>query len=458
MMHKRAWMMLILLVTIFHSPAYTAELETTREIRLSDARRLAMEHSYAVRTRNIDVKVAREQIKEAFRSGLPQITSDVTFANNLELPTQLIPNFFEGRPEELIEVQFGTKYSTGVNIHLDQLLFSGTYWIAVKSSKVFRQLAEENRELTELETLKLVSGTYYLALVTQENLDILRDSLENMERTLVETRARYDEGFLEETDVDQIRISVSKLENQIRSAIRQLDVTHMMLNYQMGLPLDQKLDLLTPMDAVVASVLEEPAMLTFELDSDPAVKAARTSATISELNVKNEKYQYWPKISAYVDYNLNLQEDQIAFFSDDQDWFRSVNFGIKLSFPSYTSGMQRSRIRQAEMAWEQSRIAVKEVEDGRKLAFRQAETALASARDTYKTAKANMALAARVYERTEIKYEEGMSTSMDLIQAHDQYLEQKGGYIEALSDLLDAQNDMDRIRMNFSAIDGGTAQ
>ncbi len=439
-------------------PNWAAELKTTREISLTDARRLALEHSYAVRTRDIDVKVAREQIKEAFRSGLPQISSDVTFTNNLELPTQLIPNLFEGKPEELIEVQFGTKYSTGANIHLDQLLFSGTYWIAVKSSKVFRELAEENRALTELDTLRLVSGTYYLALVTQENLDILRASLDNLERTLTETRARYEEGFLEETDVDQIQISVSKLENQIRSAIRQLDVTHMMLNYEMGLPLDQKLDLLTPMDAVVETVLKDPDALKYELDADPAVKAARTSATISELNVKNEKYQYWPKVSAYVDYNLNLQENQIAFFSDEQNWFRSVNFGIKLSFPSYTSGMQRSRIRQAELAMEQSRIAAKEVADGRKLAFRQAETALASARDTYQTAKANMALASRVYERTRIKYDEGMTTSMDLIQAHDQYLEQKGSYIEALSTLLDAQNEMDRILMNFSAIDGGTAE
>jgi len=148
----------------------------------------------------------------------------------------------------------------------------------------------------------------------------------------------------------------------------------------------------------------------------------------------------------------------LNFFSDDEGWYRSINFGIKLEFPSFTSGMQRSKIRQAELELKQSRIVTRQVEEARKLAFIQAETALDTARDQYRTASDNLALAMRVYERTRIKYGEGMATSMDLIQAHDQYLSQKGSYIEALSNLMDARNGMDRISNHFSSIDGGTQE
>ena len=435
-----------------------AELKTTLKLSLSDARSKAREHNYDIRSKSVDISVAREQIREAFRSGLPQVHSDVSFANNLELATQLIPNFFEGRPDELIEVAFGTKYSTGINVKLEQLIFSGTYWIALKSAKVFEQLAEENRELTELDALESVSATYYLALVTRENREILAASLENLNQTLAETRARYEEGFVEETDVDQLRISVARLENEIRAADRQLDIAEKLLNFQMGVNLDQELMLTTPMDELVTGILANASDRRFDLDRDATVKVARTNETISELNWRNEKFQYWPKLSGYLNYNWNAQRDSFNFLSDEEGWYRSINFGIKLEFPSFTSGMQKSRIRQAKLALKQSRIATRQVEESRKLAFIQTRTALDTAEDQYRTARDNLALSARVFDRTRIKYGEGMATSMDLIQAHDQYLSQKGNYIEALSTLLDAQNGMDRMVGSYSVVVEETEQ
>ena len=449
---------MVCLLAVFSLVLHGAELKTTVRLSLDDARQKALDHNYDIQNRTVDISTAREQIREAFRSGLPQIHSDVSFTNNLELATQLIPNFFEGRPDELIEVAFGTKYGTGINVKLEQLIFSGTYWIALKSARVFEQLAVENRELSEMDALEMVSGTYYLFLVTRENRAILESSLSNLNQTLAETRARYEEGFLEETDVDQLRISVARLENEIRAAERQLEVTEKLLNYQMGTDLDQELELTTPMETVVDAILKKENTLKLDLDDDPSVKVARTSERISELNVKNEKYRYWPKLSGYVNYNWNAQRDQLNFFSEDEGWYRSINFGIKLEFPSFTSGMQRSKIRQAELALKQSRIATRQVEEARKLAFIQAQTALDTARDQYRTASENLELAERVYDRTRIKYGEGMATSMDLIQAHDQYLSQKGSYIEALSNLMDARNGMDRISNHFYSIDGGTRE
>lgn len=450
--------LLVCILAMITMGTQAAELKTSMKLSLSDARGKAREHNYDIRSKSVDISVAKEQIREAFRSGLPQVHSDISFANNLELATQLIPNFFEGRPDELLEVAFGTKYSTGINVKMEQLIFSGTYWIALKSAKVFEQLAEENRELTELDALESVSATYYLALVTRENREILAASLDNLQQTLAETSARYEEGFVEETDVDQLRISVARLANEIRAADRQLDITAKLLNFQMGLSLDQDLILTTPMDELVTDILANGSDRKFELDQDATVKLARTNETISELNWKNEKFQYWPKLSGYLNYNWNAQRDSFNFLSDDEGWYRSINFGIKLEFPSFTSGMQKSRIRQAKLALKQSRIVTRQVEESRKLAFVQTQTALETARDQYRTSRDNLELSGRVYDRTRIKYSEGMATSMDLIQAHDQYLAQKGSYIEALSTLLDAQNGMDRMVGRYSVVVEETGQ
>ena len=48
-----------------------------------------------------------------------------------------------------------------------------------------------------------------------------------------------------------------------------------------------------------------------------------------------------------------------------------------------------------------------------------------------------------------VKYKEGISSSMDVIQAHNQYLTAQGDYIRALMELLNAKNALDKLMNNY---------
>ena len=63
-----------------------------------------------------------------------------------------------------------------------------------------------------------MTQTYYLILVAENNRSILQSSLDNLNKTLYEVQELYNEGFVEETDVKQLQISVTQLKNNINIA------------------------------------------------------------------------------------------------------------------------------------------------------------------------------------------------------------------------------------------------
>ena len=189
------------------SPGPIGAAESPRSFSLREAREFATRHNYDARKSQLEISAAQKRMRETLAAGLPQLNSSFGYINNLELATVLIPNFFEGKPEEKIPVQFGTQHNASLGLQVQQLVFNGSYFVGLQASKIYSRLAEEGFERTRLDVVETVSQTYYLILVSEESQRIIQGNLDNLEKTLYEIRERYKEGFLEETDADVVQIS-----------------------------------------------------------------------------------------------------------------------------------------------------------------------------------------------------------------------------------------------------------
>jgi outer membrane protein TolC len=56
----------------------------------------------------------------------------------------------------------------------------------------------------------------------------------------------------------------------------------------------------------------------------------------------------------------------------------------------------------------------------------------------------NMELAKKIYNKTLVKYKEGVSTSMDLTTAQNQYLTTQGNYFNTILQLLNANSNLNK--------------
>jgi outer membrane protein TolC len=437
----------------FFSNFIHAQGNKVREFSLQSAQKYAVEFSYETQRSRLDIQSAKKKMRETLLTGFPQLYSTVDYMNNLELATVLIPNFFEGKFDEKIPVQFGTQHNASVNFVLNQLVFNGSYIVGLKTAKIFRQLADRNHERTQLDILETVTNTYYLILVAEESERILSSNLQNMEKTHYEIRERYKEGFVAETDADLIQIAVTKLKNSLQSIVRQKEIAYKLLKFQMGLDLNGQIVLTDKLEDIIQQIyISETKDAEFDLQQNIDYRLLETQEKLSEMALKNEKAKYFPTISAFYSFTWNAFRDDFNFFNFNKNWFRTQILGINISMPIFTSGVQKAKVAQASIALEQAQNAKIQASQGLAVEAASARSALDTAYENYLNTKENVELSKKVYDATLFKYNEGVASSLDLTQAHDQYLAAQSDFIQAMSGLLTAKNKLDRLNSNYQTL------
>ena len=417
-------------------------------LTLKGAQDYAVKHALETRNAKLDIKEAKKKIWETTAFGLPQITTTVGYQNMLKLPTTLIPAiiFDPDAPEdEFLELQFGVQHNATVDIAVNQLLFSGPYIVGLRAAKIFLQLSKDQLKKSEIQVKETVTRTYYLVLLALETKITIEENVKNLQRLLYETRELYQEGFLEENDLDQIQLSVSNLNNAQRSINRQIRVTQRLLKFQMGMPLETEIHISENLGAITKEInAQELLQLDLSIHNHIDYKIITTQEKSLSLVLKKEITEYFPSIAAFFNYTLTAMRDEFNFFRNtDESWFPSMIAGINITIPIFDSGIKAAKIQQAKYQLQKIRNSKKQVEEGLQLQYTQAISEFANALENSKTNVANVQLARKIYNKATIKYKEGLIASLELIQLHNQYLNAETIYIRTMVDLLNAKTKLD---------------
>lgn len=429
----------------------TATFGQTLSFKLKEAQDFAVQNSYKVKNAQFDLEMARKKIKENLSYGLPQINASGTYDYYIELPTSLIPaEFFGGQPGEFQEIQFGTKNNMSGGITLNQLIFDGRYFIGLQYAKIFEQLSTESLEKSEQDVKETVTQTYYNILVGQEALKILDSTLIILKKTRDETGEFYKEGFAEKTDFDQLTLTVTNIENSINSVKRQNEIGYQLLNFQMGIDLNQPVTLTDNLDglielASVEALVDQP----FNLEQHIDYRLITSQEKIKALSIQNEKAAYYPSLNGYIFVQENAQRNEFNFLSPNQPWFLMSSTGISLKIPIFSSGYRKSRLDQAKIDLEKTQNTKVIVAEGLKLSISQSRSEFRTALENYLREKQNVNLSLEIYKKALTKYNEGVATSVELTQQHNQFFDAERRYFGTVFSLLDAKNKLDKALGNY---------
>ena len=219
---------LIIMLTLLFSYSVVSAKDNDKQVfSLQEAIDYALENNYDAMNAKLGIEAADAQLREIVATGFPQISGSVEYNNFFKIPTQLIPGEFFGEPAgSYIPVQFGVRHNATIGITVSQLIFSGSYIVGVQASSVYSDLQEQNNKRSELDVAQSVTQSYYLVLLVEENQRILKQSLENINKIHYEVEQSFKEGFVEETEVKQLQIYVTQLENSLNTLARQLDVSY----------------------------------------------------------------------------------------------------------------------------------------------------------------------------------------------------------------------------------------
>ncbi len=323
-------------------------------------------------------------------------------------------------------------------LQVSQLIFSGQYIVGIQTAKLAQLISEQNYEFNELDIKESVVTSYYLVLITEESLDILKRNVENLEETLRTTETMYKTGMAEQTDVDQIRITVNQLQNSVNSLNRNLELNYNLLRFQLGANAATEVQLTDHLEALFES--EEPeSVLTipFILEDNVGYQLMKTQEEINEKLVSMEKWNYAPTVLGFYNYNAKLKATNF-------DMNPNHLAGLSMAVPIFSSGMRKARVDQAKINYNMAQNNLSIMEDQLNLQEKQYKYNLQSSLENYATQSENRAVALRVYESFTRKFER-MATSLDITQANGNYLDAESNYMSSIMEVMNAKLQLDKL-------------
>lgn len=454
-MKKRFYIVMLILFPTF---LYSQE-SSVLKLSIKDAQNYAIENNKTLRNVRTDAAISKQQIWQAISQGLPQVSATLDYTNffNYEIEfgmgggtTPVIDYTLLDAGDlqilSFLQQSLGSgpttitmNNSSSAKLQLTQLIFSGQYIAGIQLSKIGQMLADKNIEKSEIDIRESVIGTYYLSLLTQESISILRANIDNLGQTLLQTEALLQVGMIEPTDADQIKMSITMLENAERSLLRNAELNKNIMRFQLGLDNDVEIELTESFDDVMALTdLSNLLIDEFDVSQNISIQMIEAQEVMTEKLLDLEKWSYAPTLVGVYNYNQKIM-------TTDFDMNPKNLVSLNLSVPIFSSGMRRANVEQKKLELYKVQNTKEIVTDQLMMQEKQLQYNLKSSMEQYESQKENVELAKRIYSNTELKFRQGVASSFDLIQANGSLLEAENNYISACMEMLQAKLQYDKL-------------
>ncbi len=427
---------IIIGISILYS--FTVNAQENITLSLQQAIDYALKNSYTSQNANRDVEIAKKKKWETTTIGLPEISAKIDYQNWIKQQVSLLPaEFFGGNPGEFEEISFGTKHNMNATATLNQLIFDGSYLVGLQSAKTYLKISENAKEKTELGIREAVINAYGNVLLSEESISIIEKNIKTLEKNLEETNQIFLNGFIEEENVEQLKITLSSVKSQLSKTKNSKTIAYKMLNITLGLDINSAVILTDSLENLAKENIKLELLssdLTVENHID--FKIAKNTEKANELLVKLEQSKALPTLKSFVNFGYSGYGQEFDFMKKEQKWFDSSMLGISLDIPIFSSLARSSRTQQAKIELEKARTNLTETEQKLFLMLESAKTNYNFSIEEYETSKQNLALAERIENKQQIKFFEGISTSFDLLEAQRQLYTMQQNYLQAMLNVI----------------------
>jgi outer membrane protein TolC len=431
------------LTTIVIAAGLAASAQGPVRLSLQQAQDMAAKQAYAVQASELEAEKARHKVKEITAIGLPQINGEAQLQNFIDVPTQLIPNFFApGQGPDYIAAQFGLPWNASAGVTLSQLIFDGSYLVGLQATKALAQQSREDLEKARADARNQAAKAYFGVLAAEEGARLAGEGIPLIEQSLREAQAMLDAGFMESTDVDRLTIQLDQTKAQQRSFQQQAQVARMLLALTLGVPQGTPIELSDDLRTIVndpgESALSEQ---DFNAGQHIELQGAETIIRLQTLNMRNERAKALPSLAGF----LNHQQ---VWNGPDFDpggaypFYPTTLWGMKLTVPIFSSGNRHHKVKQAQVALKQVEVNRTATEQRLLAEVERTRSQARTAFDNYRAEERSLLLSQSILDRTSIKFTNGAASSFELTQERANNLIAQQQYVQRLVELLTARADL----------------
>lgn len=294
---------------------------------------------------------------------------------------------------------------------LTQPLYTGGRTLAaLRTAEKMQTASKSSLSVAKQEILIKVAEAYYGVLKAQKSIELSRGSLERMERhkqvtereaSTRKTKANTSALLRANTLVSQARINLVRSENGLRVS-------------------REKLKLLTklPVDALLTDpqAQEQPAegldrLKEAALKNRDDYAGAKLNQSIAAEYVTIVKGGHYPQL--YAEAGLTYQDSRPATLMDATTYYG----GLRLQIPIFEGGLMKAEVSDARSKERQAKLSTESLRQSIESEVHESYVNLQTVTSVLETAKLQMGYARDNFVAVEGMFDEGLVTSLSLIDA-----------------------------------------
>ena len=389
---------------------------------------LAFKNNKQIQEKEKQVTIAEGAVQEAKAGFWPTLNYQLK-RDESDLPQyQIGPSYEE------------TEFIAGVNVSVP-LYTGGMLRNNLKLARFQLDTAKEDLHKAKQQLTYDVKQAYYQVWLAEKVVQVQEASYRNLDQHVNRVQIRYNAETASKLDLMRAKVQRDTLKPKVISAQNQLVLAKLQLATIIGYPKDQpyrteydaaKLEMPDSMAMSLAQVLNEA------YQNRPELHQIQKLTEINQVITKMQKAGYKPNLGLSVGY-AGLSKDVT------EDWYASA-WSITLSLGGKLYDRKiNAQIKQAKNKEELSALQEADLRDKIRLEAEQSLQNFIVSMETTRANQASIDLAKEALRMTQIRVDNGMATTMDIMDAQLALDQALTGYYQGIVSYLTAEAKLDLV-------------
>ena len=434
-------------------PAKSSEvnIEIDRPIRLQQAVELAIKNNPNLQEFRLNLERSQKVLREAKAARYPSLSTGLNFSeaesveNNiaLDVARKEAAEFESSSPEIEIDEDMTTTSFSGDLTLTYNLYTGGLRGARIQQAEELVNSSQLNLKTAIFETRFTAIRDYYSLQSADSQVEIEQAAVNEAQQTLQDAQLLRQAGIGTKFDVLRAEVELANARQRLATITAEQNIARRQLATTLGV--GQKVELKTADEVKPAG--------TWQLSlSDSIVAAYKNRSELQELLVQREINQKEKQIALAA---IRPQVDLVASYNVGEDFEDDVNLtdgysvGAQLNWNLYDGGAASAQAKQSEVD-----IAINETQFANqrneiRLEVEQGYFSLAASKGNITTSQKALEAANESLNLARARFQSGVGTQTDVIQAQTELTNVRGNYLEAIINFNQSLNQLERAVANL---------
>ena len=409
----------LMMALLLWSTAFAASPAPT-ELTLDQAVQMALTNNPTGKIAVFDYEAAKGALTAARSYRWPTVSGSHTDARIMagELANLATPTIPPRGPFDTVD-----RYSNSVTA--SWLLWSGNrVGSQISQAKLALDASRWGIDRARQQLKYDATDAYFKFMAARDAVKLSQESVGRLERYLQDVKLQFDVGVVAKVDVLRSEVELAKARQTLIEWLNAYDITMANLSNIVGLPLTTELRITGDLSYAIFEQ-ELAACVDAALRQRPEISQSTDAAQIAKEGVTIARAGYLPTVSAVYQNGWN---DSSFPGANNNNWtaYLSTNFTF------WDSGLTAGKVKQAVEDYNIAKEQLIQTVDGVRLDVRSTYLSLKSFAQSIQTSSAAVGLSEEDYKIKVIRYQAGVGTNLDVLDAQLALTTAKNNYLQAM--------------------------